>query len=294
MLKLKKLFKKSPIVVVIVGVLIASVASAALVVSYVTITGTATVEQAVITTLESEVFTETAGNTYIQDADLENRAEVIAPIEFVTTYFPDGGGIDTSFWSTLVLENKNDEWAVIVDDTKATLTYELVSLVSSDFNYEFEATGLIATTEYSLIYYADRPERFEDWGGDNPGALIDTFTTNASGDIVTTTGSVALGVTLPNGLDWNATAEADYCVSDLYDLCRGAKIWLVPSSDYSEPELTLWNPSTYLFETDLITYGNDGTLNLYKGVLNFFVKNVFDVGMEAGAYTINTDVVPIQ
>lgn len=34
----------------------------------------------------------------------------------------------------------------------------------------------------------------------------------------------------------------------------GAKIWLVPSSDYGNTGVIGWNPAKYLFEHDLITY----------------------------------------
>lgn len=302
MKKLKTLFKASPIAVIVVGILLVSVASAALLGVYVTVTGEATVEQAVVLgngeTAISESFTETAGNTYTQASSLENRSEVVAPIRFVTSYIPDGEGIDTSYWSTVELENKNSNWVVIPDDTRATLTYELAS---STFNYVFEGKAPWANTEYSLIYYADKPDRFVNWDGSNPGALIATFTADENGDIPTTTGSIDLAMNLPTIPDWNATAEANYCNNiegDDYNLCRGAKIWLVPSDDYSVTALTAWNPTSYLFETDLITYDDtdiDGeALNLGTGLLNFFIKNIFAVGMEEGTYTITTEIQPVQ
>jgi hypothetical protein len=43
---------------------------------------------------------------------------------------------------------------------------------------------------------------------------------------------------------------------DYYEHAHGAKIWLVPSTDYSAEakKMIAWNPSAYLFETDLIAY----------------------------------------
>jgi len=156
--------------------------------------------------------------------------------------------------STLTLENKdNSTWLVISDDISGTLEY-----VSSAnlFWYSFSATGLTASTEYSLIYYADTENRFVDWGGDNPGALIATFTTDASGNITPTAGSVDLNMDLPCSPDANAYFY-DYTKSpDLYDHATGAKIWLVPTSAYDagQRKVTAWTPSAFLFETDLIWY----------------------------------------
>ncbi|MCK5040180.1 MAG: YncE family protein [Candidatus Aenigmarchaeota archaeon] len=124
-----------------------------------------------------------------------------------------------------------------------------------EFEYELTANGLQTNTEYSLIYYADEPDRFNNWGGDNPGALIVEATSDSNGNLVVS-GSVDLGMNLPSYPDANMDInEHDYCgAPDFYSHCTGAKIWLVPSSDYSEPGLTAWNPNNYLFETDLIDY----------------------------------------
>jgi hypothetical protein len=68
---------------------------------------------------------------------------------------------------------------------------------------------------------------------------------------------------LPRSPDWNINPVPDYCDNhngfDDYNTCAGAKIWLVPTSNLtSEISLPLnaWNPSTYLFETDLINYND--------------------------------------
>jgi len=154
--------------------------------------------------------------------------------------------------STLVLENKDANWDVIPDGMHGELTF---NSSYPTFDYTFEATGLVNDGVYSLIYYADKPDRFVDWGGNNPGILIGTFTANGSGDIPLEFRSVELGMDLPSPNDANID-QYDYCTGtgDNYDTCHGAKIWLVPSSDYTAPGLTAWNPATYLFETDLINY----------------------------------------
>jgi len=144
----------------------------------------------------------------------------------------------------LVLENKSGapDWQIKGGDgMQGTLTY---NLTSPTFDYKFEATGLTGSTDYSLIYYADP------WPGDgvthDTGVLIAKFTA-ASGIIPSTSGSINLGMDLPQ---WPSDQNHP----------EGAKLWLVPSSDYStvtpgvKGHMTAWNPANYLFETALITY----------------------------------------
>ena len=145
---------------------------------------------------------------------------------------------------SLVLENKSGapDWQIKGTDTmKGTLTY---NLTSPKFDYTFEAKGLKTNTNYRLIYYADP------WPGSNPGALIASFTTDGSGNIGVTTGSIDLGMDLPAPADANSPA--------------GAKIWLVTASDYNSNNaytgpMTGWHFADYLFETGLITYDDTNT-----------------------------------
>lgn len=136
---------------------------------------------------------------------------------------PDGG-------VTLFMENKDAGWNVIADGTFGRLDF---GPSGDEFNYGFHAQGLQPTTNYSLIYYADP------WAGDNPGALIATFTSDASG-VINGAGSADLGMSLPHPDDANYPT--------------GAKIWLVTSSDYDGTKMTAWNPGNYLFETVVIKY----------------------------------------
>jgi len=329
--KIKNLLKGSPIAMVVAGVLVAGLASAAILAVYTTMLGEGNVQQSVVfgngDIHKDYIIGDSpaiAGNTYIKEYNLLNRSETTAPIKFVTNQCIVGGGhcvdfddpnfghdeegVETSYWSTVKLENKNicpegatssNCWQPITtDETEATLTYELAA---PTFNYEFEATGLTAGEEYSLIYYADKQDRFTNWGGDNPGALIATFKADEHGNIPKQTGSINLKMNLPAPGDWNGSAEANYCVApDNYDLCRGAKIWLVPSTEYdSSTKKVKWtNPGSYLFETDLITYDDTDTdgeaLYLGKGKLNFFIKNVLDVALAPGTYKVSTKVVPVR
>jgi len=163
----------------------------------------------------------------------------------------------------LILQNKDHgggggSWDPIIDtpdDIHGVLQY---NKAGAEFEYHLTATGLATTTNYSLIYYADQEERFHYWGGDNPGAVIGTFATDATGNIGPVAGSVDLGMNLPCPPDANMY-DVDYCVRDGYDHCYGAKIWLIPTTqlDTGDVPVVGWPPDTggvWLFETDLITY----------------------------------------
>ena len=316
MKKIKSLFKASPAVMVVAGLAVASVASAALLSVYVTATGTADVEQSVVfgngDTHKDYIIGDSpaiAGNTYTEDYNLKNKSVTTAPIKLATNQCMVGGGlcggmgndedgVDTSYWSSVELSTKNTTTWMVTPVSKAVVTYELVS---ADFNYELEANGLTADGEYSLIYYADKQDRFTNWGGDNPGALIANVTADGAG-LISVTGSKDLGMNLPHADDWNGSADANYCTNaDNYELCRGAKVWLVPAGDYDETtkQVNWANASTYLFETDLIAYDdyNPGTgheaLFLGEGQLNFFIKNVLDVALAPGEYKVKTEVNPV-
>lgn len=243
------------------------VASAALLDYYNTVTVNANVEQSVLIDGKdindpiNKDFDAVGGGTYYFKHDIENNAPIEATVLFDTTYSPEltDEEITTTVYNltpttTLILENKDpSDWSIIEDGTQATLTFDTVA---TNFNYEFNATGLESEIDYSLIYYADFDERFNKWGGHNPGAFIAEFTTNADGDIAETTGSINLAMNLPTPPDWNIGPEADYTQSDGYEHANGAKIWLVPSDCYDEGacKVTTWSPTRFLFETDLIIY----------------------------------------
>src|SRR3989344_2330652 len=82
--------------------------------------------------------------------------------------------------TTLLLENKDANWDVISDGVKATVVF---NNAGPTFDYSLNAQGLQPSTEYSLIYYADYVDRMSEWGGDNPGALIGTGSSDENGDL---------------------------------------------------------------------------------------------------------------
>ncbi len=134
----------------------------------------------------------------------------------------------------LSLENKDENnWFVLTDQTYGTLEF---NPCGKPFEFTLTANGLSSSTSYSLIYYADP------WPGNYPGALIWTGDSDADGKI-NVSDDADLGMDLPKSPDENYP--------------EGAKIWLVPSNDYSGGEMSGWNPENYLFEYNLINYSLD-------------------------------------
>lgn len=135
---------------------------------------------------------------------------------------------------TLGLTAKDPVTWEALDGAKGTLIYDVKA---DEFDYELTANGLESSISYSLIYYADP------WPGDNPGALIGSFTTDSSGEL-DEAGSKDLGMDLPDSAD------------DNYPV--GAKIQLVLSDDYDDMNMRMtgWRPEEYLFEENLIKYND--------------------------------------
>ena len=144
---------------------------------------------------------------------------------------------------SLILENKTNDWQILgTDDIKATLTY---NMTSPTFDYSLIGKVLLKNTQYSLIYYADPwPGDGEDHNG--TGVLIGKGTSLSDGAI-DFIGSTELNRDLPK---WPSDQNHP----------EGAKIWLVPSDHYSatvagaQGYMMGWSPSSYLFETALMTY----------------------------------------
>ncbi|MDO8498240.1 MAG: hypothetical protein Q7S44_00395 [bacterium] len=142
----------------------------------------------------------------------------------------------------LYLYEKDSSWNIVNGGAWGKMTY---NQSGSTFDYVFNGHELQPNTGYSLIYYADP------WPGDNPGALIVSGTSNGGGNIHLA-GSVDLTIDLPSLPDQNAVDPCEGGASP----CPGAKIWLVPSSDYDATtnSMTAWNPENYLFENNSILY----------------------------------------
>lgn len=211
-----------------------------------------------------------AGCSFGVKDKIENRASVGGTLAFddIVNDMPIeeyGGDITATHyvapgWTTLRLENKDStSWDIKEKDgIYAKLSY---SPCSSTFQYMLEAYGLKIEKTYVLIYYADEEG---EWGG-NPALRIATFTTDSNGEIHVE-GEVELNTYLPYDSDYNL--EKDYSgAPDFYEHAHGAKIWLIPITDWSPTGsvsthlentnkgiVSQWNPDDYLFETDLIFY----------------------------------------
>lgn len=156
--------------------------------------------------------------------------------------------------NSLSLVSKDPTTWTTIPGASGTLTY---NSSGPTFNFSFTATGLEATTPYSLIYYANP------WPGNNPGKLLGSST--AVGGNLTITGSPDLGINLPTVPDSNMVVN--HCVPpDNYAHCYGAKIWLVPTTCYTGTSITTWSPTRFLFETDLITYTDTDLVGTGTGV----------------------------
>jgi len=247
----------------------------------------------------TETITGAGGKKLYSWHTITNLGDSPAIVTFDSNVAPSDGGVTVEYFentAVLILENKQpigtDHWPIIYDDTKAILTY---NLIGKNFVYTLEASGLKPGTDYSLIYYADFEDRFANWGGNNPGALLGTFTTDENGNILLTEHVEDIGMSLPCSPDANIDVH-DYTTLDGYVHAHGAKIWLVPSSDYDEISKTIypnWHPESYLFETDLISYSN---LNIDYG-LNTESVDSFTIPAHSTAslvicITVNTAIDP--
>jgi hypothetical protein len=135
------------------------------------------------------------------------------------------------------------DFAIVPDGGWGTLFYNVEGL---RFNILFTGHSLQKNTNYSLIYYADAAS------GPNslpiPGILIASGRTNRGGNIVLAA-SLSLQHDLPMAADANSQPDAN---GNIY----GAKIFLVPSSDYdaSTNLITGWNMNQWMFPLNGIFY----------------------------------------
>lgn len=238
-----------------------------------------------------------AGNTYTYcDVTVKNNANSPIPVRFDTVITDSLGGdasdaVTVRYLSTVVLKSKYQQnWTEMNDGREAEVTFEIVA---NNFNYDMKTKGLVANTDYSLIYYADP------WSGNHPGKLVGTFKTDGTGVYSATGLHTSLGMNMPNIADANYNPTPNFCNGnngyDDYDLCgSGAKFWIVPNTDYTEPSVTAWNPDNYLFETDLITYSdkqdNGNKLFVGTGEFEMCVEVTFDPATPADTYTMNMTV----
>lgn len=119
-------------------------------------------------------------------------------------------------------------WVILGDKVQIEYT-----IVGDEFSAEV-TNGEIAG--YVLIYYADNADRFNNVA---KAVYVEDVDTN-----------------LPYAGDQNAEdGENDYCITEEYVTCHGAKIWYIPSNAIDIDGNIIWGMADkFYFETDLITY----------------------------------------
>jgi hypothetical protein len=146
-----------------------------------------------------------------------------------------------------LIEKDPVTWKPVFEGAYGKMHY---NIWGEEFDFWFEGHGLVQDKEYTLIYYPD------EWPG--YGLIcLGKGVAHGRGGNVGIWGREPLGMDLPAPYDKNAVPSPP-------SGAVGAKIWLVLSSDVdctgdpavpeSKPHMSLWNPSEYLFEFNLITY----------------------------------------
>ena len=155
-------------------------------------------------------------------ADTGNEYQGDAVNFTINTYMTDHNSPGGPNPIVLFLENKDANWDPIADSMFGWLKF---NPSASTFDYRLRAYGLQAGVDYSLIYYPE-PQTIWPW----PVTVIDSGTADVNG-------KVSLDGSYDFGMDLNQV-----------------KFWLVLSSDLVGNDFTGWNPSSYLFETNLVNY----------------------------------------
>lgn len=172
---------------------------------------------------------------------IENHGNNNVPIMVYVEDVDDG--IETVFFAETTLTKKvvdfsEDVWDAVEPAKELTMRY-----AATGDGFEVEVMNPI--TGYELIYYKDNSDRFN-----SPAAAI---------KIVDVTKN------LPYEDDANAE-DYDYCLTNEYVTCGGAKIWYVPTDTIlSGNELDWSRASEFYFETELIQFNDNREFTMYPG-----------------------------
>jgi len=190
--KIKNLFKASPIAMVVAGILVAGVASAALIYVYGTLTGTAEVKQSVLiggrdVNTESLEITYSvggspamAGNTYGKLVDIKNQAEIPAKVGFTTQYMIEGehgwwdseSGITTSYYETMPSNKRVMVFEGELEKTGGA--YSGIILATQDFDVYAKIGSTVVSPASSIDGKLVGPDHdaWPNWDPDVPDAAI--------------------------------------------------------------------------------------------------------------------------
>jgi len=266
--------KKTGIGIFAVMIAATLIASGALLSYYGKMEVTATVDQSVVTSTDGGTWvnfdtpiTRDLGNVvscndYTYKAWIWNRACTEANVEIINecTLSPvvsggewDDEGFDITHYiigdpQTIKLLQKEvvfgtSPWVEVIGGAYADLTF---NTCNKWFTYKIKYSGLTIGMDYSLIYYANLPEYWEE----GPVTILRTFTANVLGVAMgTNTGTP----TMPYIDDENAQRP----IGDLneeYLHQYGAKFWIVPTNAINDGDVNWAMASDFLFETDLGLY----------------------------------------
>lgn len=183
------------------------------------------------------------GDTYSGEQVIGSPIEISnnAPSSRDVTISDDGEsqGVSVEYVSEVTLSQK----VVVFGETNWALTGDTAvvryTVVGDSFNAEVVSGS---KDGYALVYYKDNSDRFN-----SPAKAIKVS------DVVGN---------LPYEDDNNQVE--DYCLSDGYTTCNGAKLWYVPETAVdSEGNIDWSQASNFLFETNLIQYNSDGEITIY-------------------------------
>lgn len=175
-------------------------------------------------------------------------------------------GVDVSYIGTLELTKKDTStWEATGDSIEITYT-----VVGDTFEFSEIPEG------YTLIYYKDEVVGLEGrFANPQPAIIIS-------------------GENLPHEDDANIDELANYCAEpDFYNQCKGAKLWIVLTSDIDDGNLAWGNWDSFYFETDLIQYNAEGKI-IMSGNSNMIITPVYKIASSyVGNSIITTSINPI-
>lgn len=137
--------------------------------------------------------------------------------------------VETSYAMNVDMNKKDPEW-VIIEGNTIVLSYVTVG---DEFMYKVD----IELENYVVVYYPDLDGNPGSWNIGNATLVGDAETEWISSSITK----------LPVETDWNDKA----------------KLWIIPRVDW---EAQSWNPSEWYFENNLVTYGEDITIDAESSI----------------------------
>jgi len=209
------------------------------------------------------------GGTSIDGAffTILNGGDIEVPVDVDVT---EEEGIEVNYWATTELTTKTvdfnaDVWTVLGD--KVNIKYIAVG-------DSFDAVVENPISGYEIVYYKDKSDRFNE-----PASAIVLNSINKN---------------LPYNSDAN-NDEYNYCETEEYDTCHGAKIWYVPSDAINGDNSLDWSrASEFYFESELVQYNVDGELIMYGNTgLTLTPEFTTSILLPTGDYILTTQVNPM-